>query len=423
MTKKYAIYVVPDETFQYESISKGINWLGSHMTFSGFSTENKDGIKKFLRWYKKKSNETENNIPWKPSNDSLSASKTAIHFRSQNLMYLRSKLSKFNVHNLKKNWHITCSAGVPKGYNFDQTKFFLIMIELEGKKVTWLEETRTRLYNLNQTNKNKKKENRRKRKKKGKKVIKKKSLPMFNLKMKSGTLKKIKPFAGRWNALVITDCHFNYKDDSWFDISLIPQTILKIGKLIQLHGVDQLITLGDLFQSSCNSDEYTKHVVEQIAEFGAEMFMIGGNHDRGKTSRLKDNLSKKYATQIHIVTDYFMGCFPSNPNEDEVDVRTENRISQSKYPRVVFAHDAGNNYKLHGKQIEMFLRALKCEHQFFKPTDLLITGHTHENRWFHSEDMGSLSPFHMDQGKYLKYGLLKETESGGALKWKVMGNN
>ncbi|KAJ3452452.1 hypothetical protein M0812_04221 [Anaeramoeba flamelloides] len=101
MTKKYAIYVVPDETFQYESISKGINWLGSHMTFSGFSTENKDGIKKFLSWYKKKSKETENNIPWQPKKETLSASKTAITFRSENLMYLRAKLSKFNVQNLK----------------------------------------------------------------------------------------------------------------------------------------------------------------------------------------------------------------------------------------------------------------------------------------------------------------------------------
>ncbi|KAJ6244590.1 hypothetical protein M0813_21176 [Anaeramoeba flamelloides] len=158
MTKKYAIYVVPDETFKYESILKGINWLSSHMTFSGFSTENKDGIKKFLSWYKKKTKETDNNILWQPSKDTLSATKTAIHFKSQNLMYLRSKLSKFNVQNLKINWHITCSAGVPQGYNFDQTNFFLIMIKLEGKKVTWLEETRTPFFNLHHKNQNKKKE-------------------------------------------------------------------------------------------------------------------------------------------------------------------------------------------------------------------------------------------------------------------------
>ncbi|KAJ3436268.1 hypothetical protein M0812_18325 [Anaeramoeba flamelloides] len=158
MTKKYAIYVVPDETFKYESISKGINRLCSHITFSRFSTENNNGIKKFLSWYKKKTNGTDNNILWQPSKDTLSATKTTIHFKSQNLMYLRSKLSKFNVQNLKINWHITCSAGVPQGYNFDQTKFFLIMINLEGKKVTWLEEKRTPFFNLHQTNQNKKKE-------------------------------------------------------------------------------------------------------------------------------------------------------------------------------------------------------------------------------------------------------------------------
>eukprot|EP01155_Anaeramoeba_flamelloides_P024081 Anaeramoba_flamelloidesa809018_23.p1 GENE.a809018_23~~a809018_23.p1 ORF type:complete len:250 (+),score=46.15 a809018_23:533-1282(+) len=246
---------------------------------------------------------------------------------------------------------------------------------------------------------------------------------MLNLKTKSGTLKKIKPFAGRWNALVITDCHFNYKDDSWFDISLIPQTILKIGKLIQLHGVDQLITLGDLFQSSCNSDEYTKHVVEQIAEFGAEMFMIGGNHDRGKTSRLVELLpKKKYEKQIHIIaSDYFMGCFPSQPNEEEVDVKSQNLISERTYPRVVFAHDAGNNYKLAGQEVVMFLRAIRYWHKWFQINDLFVTGHTHTNRWFDSENMGSLGPFHMGHFGKVTYGILKETESGGALKWNVKG--
>ncbi|KAJ3439501.1 component of atp-dependent dsDNA exonuclease [Anaeramoeba flamelloides] len=248
-------------------------------------------------------------------------------------------------------------------------------------------------------------------------------LPMLRLRCNSGKLVPIKPSSGRWNAMVITDCHFNNTNESWFAPRLIPDTMNKLRELIKSEGVEQLITLGDIFHSKCKSDEYMVQIVEEMAGFGCEMFMIGGNHDRGKTSRLVELLpKKKYEKQIHIIaSDYFMGCFPSQPNEEEVDVKSQNLISERTYPRVVFAHDAGNNYKLAGQEVVMFLRAIRYWHKWFQINDLFVTGHTHTNRWFDSENMGSLGPFHMGHFGKVTYGILKETESGGALKWNVKG--
>ncbi|KAJ6248523.1 component of atp-dependent dsDNA exonuclease [Anaeramoeba flamelloides] len=247
-------------------------------------------------------------------------------------------------------------------------------------------------------------------------------LPMIRLRSNKSKLVKIEPFSGRWNAIVITDCHFNNGNNSFYPTKLIPKTINKLGKLIRSEEVDQLITLGDLFQNKCKSSEYMLQIVEEMANFGAEMFMIGGNHDRGKTYQLSQKLPKQLKSRVHIIsTEYFMGCFPSQPNEDEVDLEIGKSLFQRAYPRIVFTHDAGNYCRLSDPEIELFLRGIKYQHPFFKPSDLLVMGHTHRNRWFGSENMGSLSPFHIGLKSKIRYGRLTETKSGGALKWNVKG--
>ncbi|KAJ6251757.1 component of atp-dependent dsDNA exonuclease [Anaeramoeba flamelloides] len=292
------------------------------------------------------------------------------------------------------------------------------------KEITKKDRKKTKHLNKDENKKTKKKENKNKgKKRKIQKGVGKEAseLPMLRLKCTTGKLFPVKPSSGRWNAMVITDCHFNNTKESWFSTRLIPKTMKKLGELIKSEGVDQLITLGDIFHSKCKSDEYVVQIVKQMADFGVELFMIGGNHDRGKTSRLTKLLPKKYRKKIHIVKNYFMGCLPSNPNEEEIDVVSESKIFDRTYPRVVFAHDAGNNYKLSGKEVVLFLRAIRFGHGWFEDSDLFVTGHTHRNRWFNSENMGSLTPFHMGHFGKVTYGVLKETESGGALKWNVFG--
>ncbi|KAJ6232784.1 transmembrane protein with metallophosphoesterase domain-related [Anaeramoeba flamelloides] len=265
----------------------------------------------------------------------------------------------------------------------------------------------------------KRKNERRSKRKKNRMVEIEGELPMMRLKCIEGQPDHLKPNTGRWNALTISDCHFNDHNDSWHDVNKIPGTLKKLQEVIEEEQIDQLILLGDIFHSTCKNTEYVVEMITKIADMAPSLYIIGGNHDRGKTVRLKKQLPKELLKKkVHICDQYFMLLTPSNLQEKEIDTLGSKSIEEKSFERILLSHDAGNNYKLWDEKIIWFHRAIKYFHKWIKKSDLLITGHTHANKFVFEENMGSVGCFHISNF-HCSAGRITESESGGSLKFKL----
>ena len=150
MKSTYAIYVVPDHgnPFNCQSISKGIDWKGAHITIAGFSKINEQKLRKFLNDYKAAF--SSNIKRWNPSNDSVTLKRDKYIITSRTLDKLKQILQKRSVENLKGPsgypWHITCSSGSPGKFDFRGTKWSLIMAKRTGDTIEQMENTRVPFY-------------------------------------------------------------------------------------------------------------------------------------------------------------------------------------------------------------------------------------------------------------------------------------
>ncbi|KAJ3452055.1 transmembrane protein with metallophosphoesterase domain-related [Anaeramoeba flamelloides] len=246
--------------------------------------------------------------------------------------------------------------------------------------------------------------------------------PLVRIRVIEEQTNTIKPSSGEWNALTISDLHFSDQTDSYFPIKKINETIRFLKKTIKSERVDQLIILGDLFHSTCSNMAFMERTLKKLTKLTKETFMIGGNHDRGKISRLQNRLGSKYLKKkkIHLIENLFLCLTPSDLNQDEISSdQPKKSIKEKIFPRVILTHDAGNESIVSSERVEKFLRSIKHFHEWINPSDLLIMGHTHLNYLEKAENMGSQGPFHASL-KTISCGRITETQSNGGLKFKLL---
>lgn len=143
-SNEYGLYLIPDNNFpKCDSISKGINWGGSHITLAGFTSNNKNKIEKALNHLRTifSSQQTKR---WKLMSKHIKIKWNKYEISgSDNLVRLLEVLKENGVDNYKTDLHIYCENGLPNNIDFlKNVEWSLIMIEKQGSQVKWLENTK-----------------------------------------------------------------------------------------------------------------------------------------------------------------------------------------------------------------------------------------------------------------------------------------
>jgi hypothetical protein len=153
----YALYVVPDNGFDgYQSISKGTNWGGAHITITDFTEGNKVKLQKFIDIYKTYDKTI---TKWNPAAKEVTPWATGLrqyNIDSGTLDNLKEIIRVTGVTDFKrKPWHIYCSTGLQKvdGSDWSQIHFSLIMVKKTDNTVEWLEDTRVPFLYINNVTK------------------------------------------------------------------------------------------------------------------------------------------------------------------------------------------------------------------------------------------------------------------------------
>ncbi|KAJ3442301.1 transmembrane protein with metallophosphoesterase domain-related [Anaeramoeba flamelloides] len=279
-------------------------------------------------------------------------------------------------------------------------------------------ETRKEYEKKNEKEKEKEKE-------KKKKKIPKVNLQQITLPVTNGKLEKLVTKTP-WNALVITDLHFTNGERCYFATERIPKTIENIGETIEKHNIQQVIILGDLFHGGCDDLEYCGGIIQQFCDFGVPFYIIGGNHDRSVVKKLSEQINEEQQKLCHFVTEsLFMEIEPLS-SEEELKEETEISLPENgklldlgTYNKIVFSHDAGNNFWLKKEETVPFIRSIRLQHKkYFDKKKFLLIGHTHSIQLFKEELFGSISPFHFGHIGFRSYGLVRQIN--GKLKLDVI---
>jgi predicted transcriptional regulator len=158
--------VVPDNGFEKcESISKGTDWLGAHITIAAYSEDNKAALRKFIDVYRT----TEQFKPvynmnpiatkkWNPNGKDVKIVQNGERYdiNSKTLNNLKEVLKAAGASSDSEGtWHIYCKTGLPilSEAEWRKIDFSVIMIKKTGKTITWLEDTRTPFLDMTDANK------------------------------------------------------------------------------------------------------------------------------------------------------------------------------------------------------------------------------------------------------------------------------
>lgn len=188
------------------------------------------------------------------------------------------------------------------------------------------------------------------------------------------------------NAVLISDLHLVDDGSSYFSMNSIEQTLTVLPALINQVKPNQLFILGDLFHSGQTNNHFVVKVMKMLYEFPLEVFLIGGNHDRGLIYDLIVGWSKD---NLHIFSDFFL-------------------TYETEYDKIWLTHDGKNPYWLEKSMVISFLEALKTVYKLDKQ-HWLITGHIHFPCILEANKVASLGCFNVGgHNQPLSYGLIRE---------------
>lgn len=160
--------------------------------------------------------------------------------------------------------------------------------------------------------------------------------------------------------LLISDTHLGATMDPNRAISMLCN---EISELCNTEQITMICHLGDLVDGTAiEGTKILNEVLTRITELKIPFYVLGGNHDRDFFTGLQWK-KNPYVTPLKENAIVFE-LPKTNPKED---------------PQKIFlAHDLLNNYRVRDQFAYSFIAWIKdgCK-KYIKPTDWLITGHTH----------------------------------------------
>lgn len=177
--------------------------------------------------------------------------------------------------------------------------------------------------------------------------------------------------------LLVSDTHLGATIPAEQAITLFSN---ELSTIIKKEGITMICHLGDLVDGTFTENMGTKvlnDVLTKVSELQIPFYVFGGNHDRDFFTPLK---------------------FPKNPF---VTPLKENAVVFELPPRgkeepqkIFLAHDLLNNYRVRDQYAYSFVSWIKqgCK-QYIKPTDWLLTGHTHTSLISYPSRLGCVGQF------------------------------
>lgn len=160
--------------------------------------------------------------------------------------------------------------------------------------------------------------------------------------------------------LLVSDTHLGATVDPNRAISMLYN---ELSELVKTEKVTMICHLGDLVDGTMiEGTKVLSNVLTKMTELKVPFYVIGGNHDRDffTTLQWKKN---QYVTPLKENAILFE-LPKTNPKEEP--------------QKIYLAHDLLNNYRVRDQFAFSFIAWIKdgCK-KYIKPTDWLITGHTH----------------------------------------------
>jgi metallophosphoesterase superfamily enzyme len=210
---------------------------------------------------------------------------------------------------------------------------------------------------------------------------------------RDGSIRQISPLKAL-NALLTSDHHFSNKP-GYFSIESTEETMKCFSRLIEEISPDQILLLGDLFHYSQQNDQFVLQIMTFFSELEQEIFLIGGNHDKGLIENQIEEWSKN---RFHIYPDFFM-------------------VYETDQEKIWFTHDGNNPYWLSKPEVPGFITNLKKIYSV-PEQHWLITGHTHLPCLINDNKVASLGCFNVEgHNQQLSYGIAKEV--GGQVSFSL----
>ncbi|OHT07663.1 Ser/Thr protein phosphatase [Tritrichomonas foetus] len=161
--------------------------------------------------------------------------------------------------------------------------------------------------------------------------------------------------------LLISDTHLGALIDTNKAIQLFFD---ELSALIKAEGINMICHLGDLVDGTLNNGSFVlQTVLKKLSELRIPVYVIGGNHDRDFFNGInwKQEIPNVYPLK-----------------ENSIVFELPKVGAKGEPQRLFLAHDLLNNYRVRDQFAFCFVAWIKdaCK-KFIKPTDWLITGHTH----------------------------------------------
>lgn len=158
--KEYGLYLVPDDNFpKCDSVSKGMDWGGAHITLAGFSSDNGRPIESALEELRRKF-AIEQKKEWRLRNVHIypekydekikSHTQYKIHDSEALSFHLFNILKKYNIQKLKNEFHIYCRNGLPdkSKLKLKDMRWSLIIIVKQDSEVKWMDRSKIILHDF-----------------------------------------------------------------------------------------------------------------------------------------------------------------------------------------------------------------------------------------------------------------------------------
>ncbi|KAH3744201.1 hypothetical protein Pelo_14406 [Pelomyxa schiedti] len=170
-----------------------------------------------------------------------------------------------------------------------------------------------------------------------------------------------------WNALIVADLHIS--PGAYHSEAEQQRALMDIPAIVQKHGVEQIIILGDLFQMVAypGYPELYLDVIDKLVACNVPIIAIGGNHDRQWFDLYKNDWIARAHGLLSIYSEVMLELHNTCASEG---------VDPSELQRAYLTHDGGNGQWITPKQRESFVMGLRSCNGI-RPTDLLVCGHVH----------------------------------------------
>lgn len=212
----------------------------------------------------------------------------------------------------------------------------------------------------------------------------------FELKTNTATIYSIpNELTQNFLGLVITDQHLGkfISFNSGF-----PKFKSKLDSLLSQTKATCLFMLGDTIDYRCRDYSSAFNTVFNYLEtLQIPVFLLGGNHDKERIQKLH----YKFDKNLKFIEDTFIRVSHPSPNGE-------------KYSAIIMGHDLGNNFQVDPCDAPTYVKWMgDVFNKYFKPSEMMLLGHTHQNISIPENESYSIMQFSPDFRSF-QYAIIKD---------------